>query len=138
VALISPQFVGRREDKQVNAADLRFEQVSQIVEVPLADRDAHSCTQPASELLRRAVWTKVLKGQTMVRKLVLWAKHKEQPLVAGWPADWPAFVLHCTDSSPGRAEPLQRDIRVSNSREQIDQLWAHVVKEKVVKGWTAA
>jgi hypothetical protein len=31
-------------------------------------------------------------------------------------------VIHCTDYSPGRTEPLQRDIRVSNSRAQIDEL----------------
>jgi hypothetical protein len=33
---------------------------------------------------------------------------------------------------------LQRDIRVSNSRAQIDQLYDGLVKEKVVKGWVAA
>ena len=45
-------------------------------------------------------------------------------------------MLAVTDYSADRAEPLQRDIRVSNSRDQIDQLWDELVREKIVKGWT--
>jgi hypothetical protein len=138
VALISPQFVRRREDKCLRLSDVGLDQVAKIVEVPLADRDVRQLELPKSEVLRRAVWTKTLKGQTMVRKLVLWATHKAQPQLPGADADCPAFVLACTDYSPGRAEPLQRDIRVSNSREQIDQLWNELQKEKIVKGWQPA
>ena len=45
-------------------------------------------------------------------------------------------MLAVTDYSADRAKPLQRDIRVSNSRAQIEQLWDELVKEKIVKGWT--
>ena len=51
-------------------------------------------------------------------------------------AEYPAYIIACTDYSPDRAEPLQRDIRVSNSRTQIEQLWDDLAKEKIVKGWT--
>jgi hypothetical protein len=48
-------------------------------------------------------------------------------------------VIHVTDYSPDcNAEPSQRDIRVSISQDQIDQLWDELVKEKVVKAWTQA
>ncbi len=40
VGMISPQFIGRREDKSVNRDDIRMAQITEIVEVPLADRDA--------------------------------------------------------------------------------------------------
>src|SRR5262249_61806245 len=117
------------------AQDLRLAQLTGIVEVPLADRDSRQLEQPKSTLLRRAAWTKQLKGKTMVRKLVLFKTNKEEPLVAGADPDWPAYVLAVTDYSPDRAQPLQRDIRVSNSRAQIDQLWQEMVREKIVKGW---
>ena len=51
-------------------------------------------------------------------------------------AEYPAYIIACTDYSPDRAEPLQRDIRVSNSRTQIEQLWDELVKEKIVNCWT--
>ena len=85
-------------------------------------------------------WAQQLKGQTIVRKLVLWATNKGQESGARSQesADFPAYVLHFTDYSPGRATPLERDIRVSNSREQIDKLWDELVKQNVVKGWVQA
>jgi hypothetical protein len=138
-AMISPQFVRRRDDKHPDTVlDLRLSQVSDLVEVPLADHDARQVTRPSSEVLRRGVWAKAMKGQTMVRKLVMWQTHKHKPLVPGGPPDFPVYVIHCTDYSPGRTVPLQRDIRVSNSRAQIDELYDGLVKEKVVKGWVAA
>ena len=136
VALISPQFVRRRDDKAVNAQGVRLEQITALAELPLADCDARQCSLPKSQVLRRAIWTKPLKGKTLVRKLVMWQTHKEMPLLAGAEPDWPAYVLACSDYSPDRAEPLQRDIRVSSSRTQIEQLWNELVKEKIVKGWT--
>lgn len=130
VGMISPQFVRRRDDKAVNRTDIRLQQVTDIVEVAGAERDANVQNQPASQILRREVCTKQLKGQTMVRKLVLWQTNKE----AG--GDFPAFVIHYTDYSPNRKTPLEREIRVSSSREQIDALWAEVAAEAFVKGWS--
>src|SRR5262245_12426397 len=134
-ALISPQFLRRRDDKQVCEQDLRLAQLTAIVEVPLADCNCRQMGQPKRTLLRRAAWTKQLKGKTMVRKLVLFKNNKEEPLVAGADPDWPAYVLAVTDYSPYLAHPRHRDIRVSNSRAQIDQLWQEMVREKIVKGW---
>jgi hypothetical protein len=132
-AMISPQFVRRREDKQVNPIDVRLAQITSLVDVPLADTDARQFTLPASEVLRREVWTKHLKGQTAVRKLVLWETHK-----AGDGSDFPAYVVHLTDYSPNRKTPLERDIRVSSSVEQIQELWQELLAEYVVKGWIKA
>jgi hypothetical protein len=138
VALIAPQFVRRCDDKGVNATDLRLEQVTALVEVPLVDRDARQCSLPPSQVLRRAAWTKKLKGKTAVRKLILWQTNKNVPLLADGDADFPAYVIAYTDYSPDRQTPLERDIRVSNSRQQIDALWDELVQEKIVKGWIQA
>jgi hypothetical protein len=129
-ALIGPSFVRRRDDKQVTAADLRLAQVTDFVDVPLADRDARTMTLPRSEIVRREVWTKVMKGQTMVRKLLLWKTNKDRES-----DDFPAYVLYLTDYSPNRKEPLEREIRVGRTLEEMEKHWAALQKEKVVTGW---
>lgn len=131
-SMISPQFLRRRDDKIVRPSDLRLQQVTDVVEVPHADADARTLTPPRSEVLRREVFTKVFKGATMVRKLVMWKTNKEAD-----PA-WPAYVVHFTDFSPGRKTPLEREIRISSSREQIEALYADLAKENIVKGWAPA
>jgi len=130
VGLISPQFVRRRDDKMLNANDIRIAQVTDIVEVPLADRDARQLNLPQSTILRREVATKVLKGATMIRKLVMWQTNKESDA-----EHYPAFVIHFTDFSPNRKTPLERDIRVSSSRQQIEDLWNELAAEAFTKGW---
>ena len=129
VSPISPQFLRKREDKQVVPADLRLQQVADVVEVPMLDRDARQLSQPKSEVLQREVYTKVLKGATMVRKLILWKTNKEEG------GDYPGYVAYYTDFSPNRKTPLERDIRVSNSQEQIIELLAAMKAEYIVKGW---
>lgn len=130
---ISPQFIRLREDKQVTPVDLRLQQVADLVEVPLTDRDARQLALPASTILRRQVWTKAMKGQTMVRKLLMWKTNKEAVSDR-----FPAFVVHLTDFSPNRKTPLDREVRVSSSREQIDELWTQLETENITKGWVAA
>jgi hypothetical protein len=103
-----------------------------VVEVPLVDRDVRQLTLPRSEVLQREVYTKVLKGQTMVRKLVLWKTNKEAE------GKFPAYVVALTDFSPNRKTPLEREIRISNSRDQIGQLWKGLAEEYIVKGWVKA
>jgi hypothetical protein len=111
--------------------------ITSLVEVPLADRDARHFTLPKSEFLRREVYTKQLKGQTMVRKLVMWQTNKAEDQGSGVRSqEFRAYVIAFTDYSPNRKTPPERDIRVSNSREQIAELWERLVTEYVVKGWT--
>ena len=130
VSLISPVYLRKRADKSVTPDDLRLQQVTDVVDVPMADRTAGDALAK-SEVLRREVYTKVMKGQQMVRKLVLWKTNKETVSPAH-----PAFVLHLTDYSPNRKNPLERELRVSNSREQIDGFWAAFARDYFGKGWT--
>jgi hypothetical protein len=130
---ISPAFVRRREDKSIRKDDLRLNQVADVVEVPMLDRDARQLSLPKSDVLYRECFTKTLKGNLMVRKLLLWKTNKESE-----GGKFPAYVAYYTDFSPGRATPLDRDIRISNSREQIEQLLAEMKAEYIVKGWAPA
>ena len=130
---ISPQFVRRREDKTPNAHDCRVDQIAELVEIPQLDAAAADLGLPASEILRREVRVKELKGKKMVRKLMMWKTNKEAALRG----EFPAYVLHLTDFSPGRKDPLQREIRVSDSLEQIQAFYAVMEKEYFVGGWKA-
>jgi hypothetical protein len=132
VSLISPVYLRKRSDKSVTPDDLRLRQVTDVVDVPMADRTAGD-TLAKSEILRREVYTKVMKGQQMVRKLVMWKTNKDAVSNAH-----PAFVLHLTDYSPNRKNPLERELRVSNSREQIEAFWDEFAKGYFGKGWTKA
>lgn len=131
-SVISPQFVRRRDDKQVQPTDVRIAQLADLVDLPQVEKDARQLILPQSEILRREVYVKAAKGETMVRKLVLWKTNKEQAA-----DDYPAFVVHLTDFSPNRKDPLCREIRVSSSAEQIQQLFEQLKTENIIKGWAA-
>jgi hypothetical protein len=129
-SVISPQFIRRRDDKQSHPDDIRISQVSDRVEVALTDADAKSFKLPDTEVLRREVFTKSLKGNMMVRKFVLMRTNKQSVS-----EDYPAYVVHFTDFSPNRSDPLQREVLVSSSAEQIEELYAALKEENVKKGW---
>jgi hypothetical protein len=129
-SVISPQFVRRRDDKQVQPTDVRIAQVANLVELPHAEKDSRQMLLPKSEILRREVYVKELKGETMIRKLLMWKTNKEQ--VAD---DFPAYVVHLTDFSPNRKDPLSREMRISSSFEQIQQLFDGLKTENITKGW---
>jgi hypothetical protein len=130
VSVISPQFVQMREDKKVNVHDIRIEQVANIVDIPQIELDSRQMSLPKSSLLKREVYTKQTKGETMVRKFVMWQTNK-----GSVSTDFPEYVVHFTDFSPNRATPLAREVRVSNSLEQIENLWNEMKEENVKKGW---
>lgn len=131
--VISPQFVRRREDKEVHEQDIPVSQIGDRVEVALIDADAKSFTLPKSELMKREVFTKVLKGETMVRKFVILKTNK-----SGATDEFPAYVLHYTDYSPNRKEPLQREVAISSSEEQITAMFLAMKQANIKKGWKEA
>jgi hypothetical protein len=130
---ISPNFIRRRDDKSICHDHLRLHQVHDVIEVAMMDKDARQLALPRSEIIQREVYTKTLKGNLMVRKLLMWKTNKE-----GDGSAFPAYVAYFTDFSPGRATPIDRDIRISNSRQQIEALYAEMKVENIVKGWVVA
>ncbi len=130
VSVISPQFLRLRDDKTPSPDHIRLSQVASIVEVPFADSDASQMTLQASTLMKREVYTKILKGETMVRKFVMWKTNK-----ANAAKEFPAYVVHYTDFSPNRATPLSRDVRISNSESQIHSLYESLKEDNIKKGW---
>lgn len=129
VSVISPQFIRMREDKEAVVDDVNIRQVSELVEVPEADKSAHADDDPASEILERTVYTKTMKGNKMVRKLLLWKTNKKDR------ADFPGFVVYLTDFSPNRQNPLERDIKISNNEKTARKLFDELAKKNFISGW---
>jgi hypothetical protein len=129
VSVISPQYVRMRDDKEATPEDVNIKQVSELVNVPDVDKLAHADDDPASEILERTVYTKVMKGNTMVRKLLLWKTNKTER------ADFPGYVVYLTDFSPNRQNPLERDIKISNNEKTARKLFDKLAEKNFISGW---
>ncbi len=130
-SIISPQFVRLRDDKTFSSDDCGIPQLADIVDIPeTAHGKQDSLSLPSSEIIERSVATKILKEATMVRKVMLWKTNKQDAS-----REFPAFVLHLTDYSPNRKEPLKHEICVSDSETQIRELFTAWEKQYFVRGW---
>lgn len=129
-SIISPQYVRIRDDKEAIAEDIHLEQLTGIVDIPNANVVSKELKLPQSELLKRSVATKELRGATMVRKLLMWKTNKEEES-----RDYPAYVLHLTDFSPNRKDPLKHEVRISSSEDQITEYFKEWQKKYFVGGW---
>jgi hypothetical protein len=125
---IHPVLERLRDDKTANPVDIRIAQISEWLSS--ADTRATPDTLPTSQVLRREVWTKEAKGQTAVRKLVVWKTNKETTNSA-----FPAFVVHWTDYSATRATPLDREVRLAPTETIAMKLAEEMITENIKKGW---
>jgi ATP-dependent DNA ligase len=130
VSVISPQFVRIRDDKQFDPTDVRMDQISELVPIPMTDVSASEMRMANSTLLERDVYTKPLRGELLVRKFLLWKTNKEQDS-----DEFPAYVAAYIDFSPSRKTPLTRDVRISNSEVQIRRLFGNFRETNIKKGW---
>lgn len=129
-SLLHPVLVRVRDDKKPGPVDTRFSQILERCQVDQAGTAVQAVALPPSEILRRAVWTKTTKDKVAVRKLVAWKTNKEAQ-----EASYPAYVLHWTDYSPGRATPLDREVRTAPSVELMEEIAARWIEENIKKGW---
>jgi hypothetical protein len=131
ISVVFPIFARLREDKQADhAQDVRLSQIDEFAVNPYAVVEA-ACggrELPASEILRREVYTKELGTKRMVQKFVAWKTNKEGH-------GYPAYVLAYTNFSSERAEPLNQEARISGSEAQILALFEEFVAKNIKKGW---
>ena len=131
ISMLNAVFVRVRDDKSVNDHDVRFSQVTDLVPIEIV-MDYSPQSLPASEIVRREVYTKQTQTGFALRKLVVWRTNKESVDSAYSP-----WVAYFTDFSPGREPPLKTDIRVASTREKIEahaDLW---LASKIKQGWKA-
>ena len=126
-SVISPVFIKIRTDKNPDIEDAGLSQITKIISL---DKDAaKKLDLKKSEILLREVYVKKSKGMKMVRKFMVWKTNKEAT------GEYPAYVYHYTDFSAGRSEMLKKEIKVSDSKKQIEEIFAAEVLENVKKGW---
>jgi hypothetical protein len=126
---IHPVLQRIRLDKSVNSHDVRVSQVDALFSLEPNEPNL-SIDSSKSEIVRREVWTKDTKGLKAVRKLVVIKTNK--------PSDTPhppAFVVHWTDYSPGRASPLDREVKLAQSSEAANIIAEALIAENIKKGW---
>lgn len=130
VSILHPVFMRERDDKSVNPTDLRVAQVLDRCLVDSLDEHAEPLELPPSEILRREVYTKTVKGAVAVRKLVLWKTNKREV-----DPSFPAYVVHFTDYSAGRKDPLKREVRLAPTEELATSIAEGMLAKNVKKGW---
>jgi len=130
ISMINAVFVRLRDDKSADDHGVRFSQVMDLVPVEV-DQCYPATSLPASEIVRREIYTKKTGAGLAVRKLVVWKTNKEAADIA-----YPSWAAFFTDFSPGREPPLKTDVRVASTRERIEayaDLW---LASKIKRGWT--
>ena len=126
VSSMSPVFIRIRDDKKVDKNDIRFSQITDLIEIS----DSKEIEKlEKSKLIKREVYVKESKGMKMVRKFMIWKTNKEKH------PNYPAYVFHYTDFSPSRKDMLKKDVKVSDSQKQIEETYAKEKESNVKKGW---
>jgi len=126
--MLHPVMKRVRADKSVSYDDIRVEQVTPYLGALRHAQNNQGLKE--STLIRRQVWTKETKGQMAVRKLVVWKTNKETD-----DPRYPAFVVHWTDYSPGRAKPLDRDVRPLADEASALAMADQFIEQNIKKGW---
>lgn len=127
VSVTAGVFLSFRKDKKVNTEDVGLSQITKIL--PLETNNESVSELKKSKLLHREVYVKESKGIKKVRKFVVWKTNKEES------KEFPAFVYHYTDYSPGRKEPLKKEIKISKNLKQIEDILKLELEDNVKKGW---
>lgn len=128
---LAPVFERVRDDKKADADDVRISQVEDLWnrETETVPKKPENTESPKSKLLIREVYKKTSGTKTMVQKYMIWKTNKDNRI------DYPAYVLHITNFSTDRKEPLQREVRISDSRRQIFELMEKLLETNIKKGW---
>jgi ATP-dependent DNA ligase len=129
-SMLHPVFVRMRDDKSVNETDIRMSQLDEHIYVRDSEARVEELKFEKSKVLRREVYSKASKGKTMVRKLVMWKSNKEQVDAAYAP-----FVVHFTDYSSGRKDPLKREVRLAGTEEKASAIADAMIAKNIKKGW---
>lgn len=127
--LLHPVLVRERTDKKVDVGSVGFTQLTSFLESDGPEERAVAHTALASTVELRRVFTKVTKGETAVRKVVIVKTNKEREGMH------PAFVVFTTDYSPNRKTPLDTGLRTSATRQGADALVEAWLEENIKKGW---
>lgn len=125
---IHPVMTRIRTDKSTNKEDIRFSQIERFI-IQNTKLDKVSELEN-SVVIRREVWKKNIKDSLAVRKLLVWKTNKDIDSL-----QFPSFVVHWTDFSPGRASPLNREVKLAPDEQTALTIADELINENIKKGW---
>ena len=137
LSLIAPRFIEEdpiREDKNAgNITDVRISQIMDLVDIPRSDKIS-KYEYEHSELLARKVYE---KGDDMVRKFMMWKTNKSVS------NEYPEYIIYNLDYSKNRKDPLNRNIKSTNSESQAWELLDTTIESEMIgasgtlkRGWS--
>ncbi len=132
-SLLHPTMERVRDDKRVDGTDVRVSQLEERCPVSDLDVVAEAPDLAASTVIRREVYSKTTKGKLAVRKLLVWKTNKEQA-----DPDFPPYVVHFTDYSVGRKDPLKREVRLAADEAEATELAEAMLVKNIKRGWVRA
>ena len=126
MSLTTPVIIRFRDDKKVNDNDVGINQIERVIN--LEDDNYKEADKKPSKVLKKEIYVKEVKGLKMVKKFFVWETHIQSD-------EYPKFVFYKVDYSPSRASKLNRDIKVSNDKKQILNIYKDSIESDIKKGW---
>lgn len=126
VSLTTPVIIRFRDDKKVNDNDVGINQIERVINFEV-DNYKEADKKP-SKVLKKEIYVKEVKGLKMVKKFFVWETNIQSD-------EYPKFVFYKVDYSPTRASKLNRDIKVSNDKKQILNIYNDSIESDIKKGW---
>jgi len=129
VSLRDAVFLRERADKAVTPQAVRWSQVTDLV--PITALPPAPDELPPADIVRRAVYTKAVRGGGVaVRKVVLLAS-QPQAVAAGYPP----YLITTTDYSPDRQDPLRTGLQVAGTLDAAHQQVEAWLTASTGRGW---
>lgn len=127
--LLHPTLMRERTDKTATVADCGMSQITSYLDDAGVEA-VPTVSRASAEIVRRAVFTKITKGETAVRKVFVVRTHKERE------GTHPPFVVFASDFSGARRAPLETTLKSAASADDADAQVRAWVTENVKKGWS--
>lgn len=126
VSCISPVFKRFRDDKKADVTDAGGQEFMDLL------MEKSSTIQPEtapSEVFSRTVYAKKGKGGTAVRKFLGVETHKAET------GNFAPFLVLYSDFSAGRKTPLDQDIFLCSSKQEVEEKITALIAENIKSGW---
>ncbi|MGC4114538.1 MAG: hypothetical protein QM765_07990 [Myxococcales bacterium] len=127
--LVFPVFLRERTDKLVDVGCVGLDQIFERAPFESRDEAARPVERAPATVVKRRVFVKKRGATTAVRKVLVLRRDQPGP-------EYPPYVVHFTDFSAGRREPLETGIRTAATEAGAMRFVEDWLVENVKRGWT--
>lgn len=124
-------IVRERTDKNCVYEDIRLEQLSDIMPFSRELGQIDFASLPKSQVLKRCIYAKKTGKRFYIKKFVVFKTNKESTHL------FPKYIVHFTDYSSGRKEPLKKDYFEASCELDAESIFNQQVQKHIKgEGWT--